>query len=325
MSTIAIGSLEAAPGEKVFDYVESYELPASIVRMPVWIINSGAPGPRVVLTAGMHGTEYVGIEAATRLARQTAPTDIKGALVVFPVVNVAGFEAADVLAVPIDGLNLNRVFPGDPNGSPSQRLAHFLFESVRRVADAAIDLHGGDSAQALHPFAVTYETGDAAVDQRSAEMARLFDMPFIWAMGPQTQTHPGMMISELNRYGIPAAIGEAGDLGMCREEDVQLHLRGISNILKHLGAIDGAPALTRHSPPEVFRHNFGVVAHRGGVFDARVSVGARVRGGDLLGIVKNIAGETVEEVTSPHAGTIMSCQSARVVHPGSRLYLGLMP
>ena len=325
MATIDVGPVSAGSGEKAFGYIEMFELPVSMMRLPVWIINSGTPGPRVVVTAGMHGTEYVGIEAATRLARQTNPGDIRGALVVFPVANVLGFEAADVLAVPIDGLNLNRVFPGDANGPPSFRLAHFLFESARRIADAAIDLHGGDSAQALHPFAVTYETGEAAVDRRSMEMARLFDMPFIWAMGPQTQTHPGMMISELNKCGIPAAIGEAGDLGTCREEDVRLHLRGISNILKYLGSIEGTPERVLSSPPEVFRNDFRVAASHGGVFDALVPIGARVRAGELLGVIKSIKGDTLEEVTSPHPGVITSFQSARVVHPGSRLYHGLMP
>jgi predicted deacylase len=324
MQTITIGPVTAGPGEKAFGYVDVVELSASVVRVPVWIINGGTPGPRVAVTAGMHGTEYVGIEAATRVARQTNPSDIRGSLVVFPVANVLGFEVADVLAVPVDGHNLNRVFPGDPHGSPSLVLAHFLFESVRRVAEAAIDLHGGDSAQALHPFGVCFETGEAAVDQRSMEMARLFDMPFIWTMGAQ-RGHAGMMISELNKCGIPAAIGEAGDLGTCREEDVQLHLRGIANILKYLGSIDGAPDQRLPSPPEVFRNNFPVVAHRSGVFDARVSIGARVSRGDLLGVIKNIAGDPVEEVRSPHAGVIASCQSARVVHPGSRLCHGLRP
>jgi predicted deacylase len=325
MATVEVGQVSAGPGHKTFGYVEVLELPVSMMRLPVWIINSGTPGPRVLVTAGMHGTEYVGIEAATRLARQTNPADIRGTLVVFPVANVLGFEAADVLAVPVDGLNLNRVFPGDPKGSPSLKLAHFLFETARRTADAAIDLHGGDSAQSLHPFAVTYETGEAAVDQRSMEMARLFDMPFIWAMGPRTQTHPGMMISELNKCGIPAAIGESGDLGTCREEDVQLHLRGIRNILKYLGSVEGAPEQTLLSPPEVFRNDFRVAAQTGGVFDARVPIGARVAAGDVLGVIKNIGGDVVEEVKSPRAGVITSFQSARVVYPGSRLYHGLMP
>ncbi len=324
MPTVRIGPVSAGPGEKAFGYVEMFELPVSVMRLPVWIINSGTPGPRVAMTAGMHGTEYVGIEAATRIARETQPADIRGTLVVFPVVNVLGFEAADVLAVPIDGQNINRVFPGDAHGSPSFVLAHFLFDSIRRGADAVIDLHGGDAAQALHPFSVCYETGDANVDRRSMDMAELFDMPFIWAMGPQ-RGHSGMMISELSKCGIPAAIGEAGDLGTCREEDVRLHLRGITNILRYLGAIEGVPERTLPVAPEVFRSDFRVVARRGGVFSALVPIGTRVRAGDLLGVIKNIAGDTVEEVTSPHPGVITSFQSARVVHPGSRLYHGLMP
>jgi uncharacterized protein len=324
MATVTIGPVSAGPGEKAFGYVEVLELPVSVMRLPVWIVNSGTPGPRVVVTAGMHGTEYVGIETATRIGRQTKPADIRGTLVVFPVVNVLGFEAADVLAVPIDGQNINRVFPGDANGSPSFVLAHFLFECIRHAADAVIDLHGGDSAQALHPFGVCYETGEASVDQRSMEMAKLFDMPFIWAMGPQ-RGHTGMMISELSKRGIPAAIGEAGDLGTCREEDVRLHLRGVTNILKYLGSIEGTPERALASPPEVFRNDFRVVAQRGGIFSPLVSIGTRVAAGALLGVIRNIAGDTIEEVKSPNAGVITSFQLARVVHSGSRLYHGLIP
>jgi len=215
-------------------------------------------------------------------------------------------------------------FPGTRTNHRALYSRSFSSNRFVGLRTLQIDLHGGDSAQALHPFGVCYETGESKVDERSMDMAQLFDMPFIWAMGPQ-RGHAGMMISELNKCGIPAAIGAAGDLGTCREEDVRLHLRGIANILKYLGSIEGTPEQTLPSPPDIFRNDFRVVAHRGGVFDALVSIGARVRTGDPLGVVKNIASDAVEEVKSPHAGVITSCQSARVVHPGSRLYHGLMP
>lgn len=323
MSTMAIGAIKAGPGEKAFGFVEVLELTPSVLRVPVWLINSGTPGPRVAVTAGVHGTEYAGIEAATRVARRTNPADLRGTLVVFPVINVLGFETADAFTMPIDGENVNRLFPGDANGSPGRVLAHFIFESVRRLADAAVDLHGGNSDQGLcTPFSVYHETGGLDVDRRSKEMARLLDAPVTWAI--DAQRYGAMLTCALNRVGIPAAIGEAGDLGLCREADVERHLRGVANILKHLGAIEGVPETTQASPLEIFHRDFFIVARRGGVFDARFPAGARARAGDSLGEIKNLAGDTVEEVTCPYDGVLVSYQSARVVHPGSRLYHGLV-
>jgi predicted deacylase len=237
------------------------------------------------------------------------------------VVNVLGFETANVFEMPVDSENVNRVFPGDPSGPPSHVLAHFIFESVRRVADVAIDLHGGNSSQALiTPFSVYCETGEVEVDRRSAELARRLDAPFMWAI--DAQRGGAMLTSALNRHGIAAAISEAGDLGTCREEDVRAHLRGVANVLKLFGAIDGSPEQSYPSP-EVFRRDFYAFAHTAGIFDALPPVDARVNAGDLIGAVKNLAGDTVEEIRSPYAGVLISRQSARVVHSGSRLYHGI--
>src|SRR5215204_2993154 len=156
--------------------------------MPVGIINSGRPGPRVVISAGIHGSEYPGIEAANRLWRSLTADTINGVVVMFPLVNVPGFEAAEANVNPLDHINLNRIFPGDPNGSPSMVMANRLVEEVSQVADYVLDLHGGDTTEWLDPFAIWFRSGNEEVDRKSHRLAELYDTKHIWITSGNTGT-----------------------------------------------------------------------------------------------------------------------------------------
>jgi predicted deacylase len=118
------------------------DLGMSKVDIPVLSI-SGQTGPRVVITSGVHGGEFVGIEAATRLADTLAGERVRGELVIAPVVNPpAVYDNRDDRS-PLDGVNLNRVFPGNPDGGPTERLAAWLVANLIEGADAYVDLHSG--------------------------------------------------------------------------------------------------------------------------------------------------------------------------------------
>src|SRR4051794_2641824 len=111
---VRVGAVEAGPGQKQFGYLTVVERPVTDVRMPVGLINSGRPGPRCLISPGTHGSDYPGFEAPTRLWRSFSPDTINGVIVMFPLVNVPGFEAAEANVNPLDHINLNRIFPGDP-------------------------------------------------------------------------------------------------------------------------------------------------------------------------------------------------------------------
>src|ERR1700712_1306050 len=100
--------------------------PVEGLEIPYGIVEGAAPGPCLLVTAGVHASEYVSIEAAVRLMR-TDPATLRGTLVVLPILNVSGFKARSIYVMPEDGQNLNRMFPGDPEGSTGQRLAPWLF------------------------------------------------------------------------------------------------------------------------------------------------------------------------------------------------------
>jgi predicted deacylase len=319
--TINVGTLVAAPGEKIKGRVVVLETPVSTLTLPVVIINGREPGPGLVLFAGIHGSEYPPIEAASRLGGLLTPDRLRGSVVILPLINVPGFEACEVNLMPLDGLNLNRLFPGDPHGSPSSKLVHFLFETVRRVGTHMIDMHGGDLTEHLEPFTIYHETGALDVDRQSEKMAYLYDTPRVWAMKAPFG-HMGTSFAEISKIGIPAIAGEAGFLGTCRENEVEIHLRGVSNIMKFLGMTEGAPERLHEGRQELFRRDFILRVRRGGIFEPKVGPSVHVTEGEYLGRIKTLEGDTLEEVRSPADGVIRTLFPRRVVQAGSIVYRG---
>ena len=135
--------------------------PVPGLDLPFTVIEGPTPGPVLLVTAGVHGSEFCSIEAALRLARLT-PEELRGTLVVLPLLNPGGFRARSVYVMPEDGKNLNRMFPGRPDGSLSEQLAHWLVTAVYPQVDAYLDLHGGDLDESLAPFSLYPRIGTAA-------------------------------------------------------------------------------------------------------------------------------------------------------------------
>ena len=110
------------------------------------------PGQTLAVTAGVHGCEYVGVQALRTLARELVPDDMTGNVILLPLANPYGFYAGAKRVIPEDGVNLNGAFPGDRNGSLGQRLAFALEDSLYATVDFLADLHSGDCNEALHPL-----------------------------------------------------------------------------------------------------------------------------------------------------------------------------
>jgi len=318
---VQVGTVEAGPGEKQFGYLTVVERPVTNVVMPVGIVNSGRPGPRVVISAGIHGSEYPGLEAANRLWRSFTPETINGVIVMFPLVNVPGFEAAEPNVNPLDNINLNRIFPGDPNGSPSMVMANRLVEEVSKVAECVIDLHGGDITEWLDPFAIWFRSGNDDVDRRSQRMAELYDAKHIWITSGK-YGYPGTFSGELARRGIPSVVCEAGFLGTYREDEIGQHVRGVTNILKDVGTLAGEPQRVHDGPARVFEENFTVATTTGGTMHPKVLPSEPIRKGQVLAEIKNIEGDVVEELLAPADGVVRVLFPKRVVNTGSIVYRG---
>jgi predicted deacylase len=174
------------------------------VEVPVVIVNGAAAGPRVGVTAGIHGAEYVSIAALRRVAMSLDPLTVTGSLVTSLISNPAAYAARAIYVDPLDGRNLNRTFPGDPSGGPTERLAAWLHANVIAPSDRYVDCHCGDMNEALVSFVGIEHTGDTTADAVTEAMAAAYGLDFI-VVGPL----PGSTTTAA-RLGIPAVLGEVG-------------------------------------------------------------------------------------------------------------------
>ncbi len=150
-------------------------------RWPITAICGARPGPCLLVTAGVHGGEYPAIETAIRLSRVIDPATLAGTLVIIPVVNLPAFRERQMFTCPIDGLNPNRLFPGDPQGTFSDQMVYALTEQFIAHADVYIDLHGGDIPEDLVPFTIC-RRDDSAAAKRSIELATVFGLENLLAI-----------------------------------------------------------------------------------------------------------------------------------------------
>ena len=174
MQAKMIAGHELTPGKTVKDHihVEGTEL-----HVPHVLLCGEQPGPTVLITAGIHNAEYVGIQAAIELSNELDVSTLRGNVVLVPLVNRSGFENRTMSRVFEDGKNLNRVFPGDREGSEAERLAHMLFEVFIRNADAYIDLHCGDGYETLIPYC--YYLGDAPAEETAKRMVECVNVKYV--------------------------------------------------------------------------------------------------------------------------------------------------
>jgi predicted deacylase len=313
--------LSAAPGQKVTGYLDAVERPASTIRWPVGLINGTEDGPRLSITGGVHGTEYVGMEAAIRSFHAIDARQVHGSIGFVFIVNVPGFEAAETFANPIDGQNLNRIFPGNEQGTVSFVMAHRLVELLSNWGQWHLDLHGGDASEWLNPFAIYHQVGNPEVNKVAEQMARLWDTEIIWATTHQFG-YPGTLVGELAGRGIPAIVAESGYLSTYNEPEIGVHTNGVQNVLRHFGLLEGEPQLSNAGRQKIVTENWVAYATRGGVFHPQARPGDRIRAGDVLARIKDVFGEVVEEIHAPKTGLVRIQHPRRVITTGNPVYRG---
>jgi hypothetical protein len=291
------------------------------VRIPIAVIHGSKPGPRVLVNAGVHPPEYAAIEAATRILRMLDPAGLTGTVVVIPVLNMPAFMVGAPYVVPIDNQNLNRVFPGNPQGTMSYRIADAVLNRVALKVNYIIDLHGGDLPEILFPFTIFYRTGQAAVDAASERIARAFGTSYLW-MNDATSGNPGTFIREAAMRGVPGFVAEVGGLGSYDEEFVGIHFRGVQNVLRALEMIPGSPDGVPESRQRVCHDIFAVTTPRGGVFHPLVRPGQVVAEGTPVAEIRDVFGEALEVLRAPVGGTVRILFVKRVVSAGDTVMKG---
>jgi predicted deacylase len=303
---LQIGALTAAPGEKTFG-VNEFTVARSPYRLPMWLINGREDGPTLVVTGGVHAAEYASIAAALEVGRTLTPDTLRGRVVVVPVMNLAAFAARSIYVCPLDGKNLNRVFPGNPDGTASEEIAAWVFQHVIARADYYVDLHGGDLVEALVPFTIFFRSGDARVDDRSLAMAKAFGIRYLVA----SET-PGSTFCAASRAGIPSILAESGGQGIWRPRDVGLLTDGVRRLLRHLDLLPGgAPPA---SPFTLLEQFLWLRSDHDGFWYPGVEVDDVVQKGQELGRITDVEGRTLQLAASPADGRILFIVSSLAIN-----------
>lgn len=272
--------------------------------LPVTVIRGAEDGPTLALIAGTHGYEYPPITALQRLRTELSPADLRGTVILVHVANVPSFLGRTIYTSPVDGQNLNRVYPGDPQGTLSERIAHRITTEVIDRADFLVDLHAGDGNEALRPYVYMPRTGEAAYDRAALGLARAFglDTVVIDRIDVADLDPPALTDMTAVVRGIPAITTETGELGGNEAHYVDLALRGIHSVLRHLDMLDGTPV---SNDAIVWLEDYQVLrAPVDGVFRAAVEDGWTIAEGGLLGVVTDLFGDPVEEVRAPFGGVV---------------------
>ncbi|HUL74091.1 MAG TPA: succinylglutamate desuccinylase/aspartoacylase family protein [Vicinamibacterales bacterium] len=305
-SPFSIGALAVASGSTASG---AFEVPARPgdpgAPIPFTVVHGTSAGPVLALIAGVHGMEYVPILALQRLRTAISPAGLRGTVVMVHTANVPSFLGRTIYYSPVDHQNLNRVFPGAPDGTLSERIAHTITREVIDRATHVIDLHGGDGNESLRPYAYWITTGDPGVAAASRALALAFGLDRI-VVDTERPTDPAASMYLSNTAitrGKPAITTETGGLGGTDPEAIALVERGVAGVLRHLGMHDEGPAPLER-PIWLTRH---VVLRAGatGLFYAAVECGQRVQAGARLGQVTDFHGQTIEEVRAPIAGEVL--------------------
>jgi uncharacterized protein len=292
-----------SPGTKVEGHVDWRDRVLAGWDWPYIAVRGEAPGPAVLITAGVHGSEYVSIDAVVRLAASLNPAIVAGQILCLPLMNPAAFWERTAYVSPIDNLNLNRVFPGKATGSFSERLAFHLVERAFRRADAYMDMHGGDVPEALLPFNLYYETGNSVLDARSRAMAETFGAPALIVHRSEGAPISGLAYATAAQLGVPAFIAEDGGAGQYDAAIAERMQRGLENVLRSLKVIPGAvrPA---QKPRQFYRFSW-VRSKAAGFFRATVKVGDELAEGQPLGELVDFFNYPIESVVAADRGQVL--------------------
>jgi len=298
--------------------IERRLIPIADLELPCIEVTGALDGPRLCLIAGIHGCEYSSVAAVRHFARGLDPERLAGSVTAVPIVNLPSFWARSPFVTPADGKNLNRCFPGSSEGTYSEVLAHEVFERLIAPSDYLVDLHGGDMVEALEPFAL-YDA--SPVEDTAREMAMAFGFPYVVRLERLGAPVSGTTSAAAAAAGIPAVIAEAGGRGLLEEAAVDLFVRGLENVLRRLGMLDGEPAASPPGMRSVARFVW-LRSRAAGWWEPAVRAGSEVGTGALLGTVSDLYGDTIEEVHAPESGVLLFVTTSPAVDADG-LLLGL--
>lgn len=295
--SFCLNNISVEPGKVWTGYLE---LGHGEFRLPAAVLHGTRPGKTILITAGVHGGEYVGIQAAIELSQKLKIQKVAGTIIIVKALNVPAFEHRNGSMGLTDGKNLNREFPGNPTGTEMERLAWAVSHELQPAADYYIDLHSGDDYEQLTPYVYYAGMADEETVSQSRRMAEQVDVPYM----VRSNVASGGSYNYAASQGIPSILIERGGMGAWTSEEVRSTRRDVRNILCHLGIYQGKKDYRTYYPLEVTDICYQD-ASRDGLWYPFKKPGDMIREGEILGEVRDYEGGLLELSVAEYDGVIL--------------------
>jgi hypothetical protein len=319
---LSVGSVAARPGEAASGWLDVPDGVDKGTRIPVSVVHGAKPGPVLALVAGTHGYEYTSIVALPRILARLDAKRMSGSVVLVHMVSPPTFYGRRVYYGP-DGKNQNRVYPGDPAGTLSDRIAAVLTREVIDKATHLIDMHCGDGNESLRPYVYWQVSGNAAVDEASKQLVLAYGFDHI-VVDRERPRDPSKSMYTSNTAvlrGKPALTTESGGMGLTDEPSIAAHEAGVLSVLAHLKIME-APSVRVQKPLWIDRSQV-LTSPATGVWYPAVEKMQSVATGTLIGRIADPFGKPLAEVRAPFAGEMLYVVATPPVTEGEPLaYVG---
>lgn len=305
---LAVGGVSVPPGKRINLELPVTRLPTgTTLSLPITVVNGRHPGPRLWLSAAIHGDELNGVEIIRRVVRSLKPAQLNGAVIAVPVVNIFGLvEQSRYLP---DRRDLNRSFPGSARGSLAARLAALFMREVVSHCTHGIDLH----TAAIHRNNLPQIRANLE-DPETYQFAKAFGAPIVI----HADARDGSLRQAAAQRHIPTLLYEGGEALRFNEDAIQAGVNGVRRALAFLAMYTAdAPNLVPLS--QEARETRWVRASRGGFWHLQVALGQRVTQRQTLGMLTDAFGEKTVEVRSPMEGWVIGHSQNPLVHQGEAL------
>lgn len=302
---ITVGGVTARAGDSVSGYIEIPAGVDSATRIPITVVRGMRAGPTLALIAGTHGSEITPILGLQRLRGQLDPARLTGTVILVHIANPPSYYGRTIYYSPVDGKNLNRVYPGRADGTVSERIAFAITREVIDRADYVVDMHAGDGNESLRPYSYWMPLGlDPRVDSIARDMTMAFGDEFV--VVDTTRTRDARASSYTSNTamtrGKPAITTENGWLGEPNEGMVARNVLGAFRLMRYFGMWPGPVQMSR---PTWLRRTEVLRSPMAGSWHAAVRRGDRVIQNQLWGWVTDAFGRNRTEVHAPFAGIVL--------------------
>lgn len=287
------------------------------IMIPITVIKNGQ-GKTALLTGGNHGDEYEGPVALSKLASQINVADVHGRIIIVPFMNTPAFNAGTRTS-PVDHGNLNRSFPGIPNGTVTQKIADYFQRTLLPMSDIVVDIHSGGKTLDFLPFAASHILQDKTLQLETERLVESFSAPYSLQMLELDSA--GMFDTAVEESGKIFVTTELGGGGSSSARSVAIAEQGITNVLIHSGILDGESQLSPTIHLKQENSNCFITCEHDGLFEICHDLGSTVNEGDVVARVHDIKHNGVKpiEYTAKCSGLVIGRHFPGLINSGDNM------